>query len=109
MYAVYLCLIFAAETVAVILSLSLTGALTQVVKITVGRPRPGTLAPVFQGPPSSQLNFLEDLLDRCQPPAGLSDPPYKLTNWTICTQTDEAIMIDGFRSFFSGHSSCEYH
>ncbi|KAF8911073.1 phosphatidic acid phosphatase type 2/haloperoxidase [Gymnopilus junonius] len=72
-----------------ILSLSLTGALTQVVKITVGRPRP-------------------DLLDRCQPPVGLTDPPLRLTNWTICAQTDEAMMIDGFRSFFSGHSSLSF-
>ncbi|KDR84355.1 hypothetical protein GALMADRAFT_133677 [Galerina marginata CBS 339.88] len=72
-----------------ILSLSMTGALTQVVKITVGRPRP-------------------DLLDRCQPPAGLSDPPYGLTSWTVCTQTDEGILRDGFRSFFSGHSSLSF-
>ncbi|KDR81777.1 hypothetical protein GALMADRAFT_239969 [Galerina marginata CBS 339.88] len=72
-----------------ILSLSMTGAMTQVVKITVGRPRP-------------------DLLDRCQPPPGLSDPPYSLTSWTVCTQTDEGILRDGFRSFFSGHSSLSF-
>ena len=75
-----------------------------VLKLTVGRPRPGnllpslssTLLPIFYG---------LDLLDRCRPPAGLSDPPYKLSNWTICTQTDIAIMQDGFRSFPSGHAS----
>ncbi|KAF8959086.1 phosphatidic acid phosphatase type 2/haloperoxidase [Flammula alnicola] len=72
-----------------ILALSLTGAMTQIVKITVGRPRP-------------------DLIDRCQPPAGLTDPTFGLTSWTVCTQTDFAIMNDGFRSFFSGHSSLSF-
>jgi len=76
-------------TLGAILGLSLTGAVTQVVKLTVGRPRP-------------------DVLDRCQPPAGLSDPPYQLSNSTICTQTDIAILRDGFRSFPSGHSSLSF-
>lgn len=74
------------------------------IKLTAGRPRPGNLRLSF---PSSL--FIEiyglDILDRCQPPAGLSDPPYKLSNSTICTQTNIAIMRDGFRSFPSGHSS----
>jgi len=76
-------------TLGAILGLSLTGAVTQVVKLTVGRPRP-------------------DVLDRCQPPAGLSDPPYQLSNSTICTQTSLAILQDGFRSFPSGHSSLSF-
>jgi len=76
-------------TLGAILGLALTGAVTQVVKLTVGRPRP-------------------DILDRCQPPAGLSDPPYQLSNSTICTQTNVAIMRDGFRSFPSGHSSLSF-
>jgi hypothetical protein len=54
---------------------------------------------------SSAKIFL-DFLDRCQPPANATDPPFGLSSWTICTQTDNAIMRDGFRSFFSGHSSC---
>ncbi|KAF8162840.1 phosphatidic acid phosphatase type 2/haloperoxidase [Crassisporium funariophilum] len=77
------------STLGLILGLALTGAFTQIVKITVGRPRP-------------------DLIDRCQPPAGLVDPPFGLTDWTVCTQTDNAIMRDGFRSFFSGHSSLSF-
>ena len=87
-----------------ILGLSLTGAVTQVVKLTVGRPRPGNLIYPF---PSTLLIVLYgiDILDRCLPPAGLSDPPYQLSNSTICTQTDVAILRDGFRSFPSGHSS----
>jgi diacylglycerol diphosphate phosphatase/phosphatidate phosphatase len=77
------------STLGLILSLSLTGSLTQVVKITVGRPRP-------------------DLIDRCQMDPGLVDPPYGLSNFTICNQLDEAILNDGFRSFFSGHSSLSF-
>lgn len=87
-----------------ILGLSLTGAVTQVVKLTVGRPRPGNFIYLFS---STLLIVLHgvDVLDRCQPPAGLSDPPYQLSNSTICTQTNIAILRDGFRSFPSGHSS----
>ena len=47
-----------------------------------------------------------DIIDRCQPPSDAEDPRFGLTSWTICTQTDFGIMNDGFRSFFSGHSSC---
>lgn len=61
----------------------ITGAL----KNAIGKPRP-------------------DLIDRCQPAAGSVDPPvYGLSNHSICTQTDNAILKDGFRSFPSGHSS----
>lgn len=76
-------------TLGLILSLSTTGALTQIVKITVGRPRP-------------------DFIDRCQAPANATDPPFGLSTWTICTQTDSYILRDGFRSFFSGHSSMSF-
>ncbi|KAF9477369.1 PAP2-domain-containing protein [Pholiota conissans] len=76
-------------SLGLVLSLALTGAMTQIVKITVGRPRP-------------------DFVDRCQPPPGSVDPPFGLTSWTICTQTDFGIMNDGFRSFFSGHSSMSF-
>ena len=64
----------------------ITGAL----KNATGKPRP-------------------DVIDRCQPLAGSADlPVFGLSNSTICTQTDHAILKDGFRSFPSGHSSCEY-
>ncbi|KAF5331010.1 hypothetical protein D9619_005580 [Psilocybe cf. subviscida] len=75
------------STLGLILGLAMTGSLTQVVKITVGRPRP-------------------DLLDRCQPPPGSVDPPFGLSNFTLCTKTD--LLNDGFRSFFSGHSSLSF-
>ncbi|KAF9522212.1 phosphatidic acid phosphatase type 2/haloperoxidase [Crepidotus variabilis] len=74
---------------SLILAAALTGSFTQVVKITVGRPRP-------------------DLIDRCRPPAGTANPDFGLTSWTVCTQTDNGILRDGFRSFFSGHSSISF-
>ncbi|KIK67444.1 hypothetical protein GYMLUDRAFT_69628 [Collybiopsis luxurians FD-317 M1] len=73
----------------VILSLALAGVVTQFSKITVGRPRP-------------------DVIDRCQPPSGATDPTFGLSSSSICTQTDMAILKDGFRSFPSGHSSLSF-
>lgn len=67
-----------------LLSLSLTSMLTEILKITVGRPRP-------------------DFIDRCQPIEGSVDPIYGLSNLDICTRTD--LLKDGFKSFPSGHSS----
>jgi len=76
--------------IALVLSLTMTGSITNLVKVTVGRPRP-------------------DIIDRCQPVPGSSDHPvYGLSNSTICTQTDSAIMNDGWRSFPSGHSSLSF-
>jgi len=68
-----------------ILSLGLSVTLTNIMKITVGRPRP-------------------DLFGRCQLPSDLtSNPLHGLTSWRVCTRTD--LLKDGFRSFPSGHSS----
>ncbi|KAL1410923.1 hypothetical protein Q8F55_001866 [Vanrija albida] len=68
-----------------ILSLGLVVTFTDIIKITVGRPRP-------------------DLFDRCQLPPGLTaNPTHGLTSWTVCTRTDK--LQEGFRSFPSGHSS----
>jgi len=77
------------STLGLILGLALTGAVTQFVKMTVGRPRP-------------------DLIARCIPMAGAADPPYGLSSWTVCTQTDKAMMTDGWMSFPSGHSSMSF-
>lgn len=61
--------------------------ITTALKNAAGKPRP-------------------DLIDRCQPKAGSADPAvFGLSNSTICTQADHAILKDGFRSFPSGHSS----
>ncbi|KAK7693401.1 hypothetical protein QCA50_002969 [Cerrena zonata] len=72
-----------------VLSLALTGSITQIVKITVGRPRP-------------------DVIARCIPPIGSVDPPFGLSTVDICTQTDMTILDDGWRSFPSGHSSFSF-
>ncbi|ORX46045.1 PAP2-domain-containing protein [Hesseltinella vesiculosa] len=72
------------------LALSLSVVFTQLIKVTVGRPRP-------------------DFLDRCQPIPGSQDPPYGLSNYTICTTPiDSHLMTDGFKSFPSGHSSFSF-
>ncbi|RUS18341.1 phosphatidic acid phosphatase type 2/haloperoxidase [Endogone sp. FLAS-F59071] len=72
-----------------LLSLSLTIMVTEVVKISIGMPRP-------------------DFIDRCRPYPGAVDPPYGLSNGSVCTQTDKAMMTDGFKSFPSGHSSMSF-
>ncbi|KAG8910329.1 hypothetical protein FRC01_006391, partial [Tulasnella sp. 417] len=73
-----------------ILSLGLTGTITNIVKITAGRPRP-------------------DFISRCQPAFNaVNAPVFGLANASICTQTDMKILKDGFRSFFSGHSSLSF-
>lgn len=51
-----------------------------------------------------------DLVDRCQPSKELMDQflqpgNFSLASHAICTQTDNAILKDGFRSFPSGHAS----
>jgi len=76
-----------------ILGLLLANAAAYVItgtfKNAIGKPRP-------------------DLIDRCQP-RDLSDPqPFGLSNFTICTQTDQSILNDGFKSFPSGHSSTSF-
>lgn len=65
----------------------LTTFLTDVVKNTVGRPRP-------------------DLLARCKPKP--STPEGKLVDWTVCTETQSHLLHDGWRSFPSGHSSLSF-
>ncbi|KZT09478.1 acid phosphatase/Vanadium-dependent haloperoxidase [Laetiporus sulphureus 93-53] len=77
------------STLGLVLSLALSGVITQFVKVTVGRPRP-------------------DVISRCMPPPGSVDPHWGLSNYTICTQTDDYILKDGWRSFPSGHSSMSF-
>lgn len=49
-----------------------------------------------------------DMLDRCQPMAGAADAAvYGLSTVAICTVQTGHIILDGFRSFPSGHASCE--
>ncbi|WWC64260.1 uncharacterized protein I303_106870 [Kwoniella dejecticola CBS 10117] len=70
-----------------ILGLGLVATFTNIVKITVGRPRP-------------------DFFARCILPEDLTaNPLHGLTSWTVCTQPDDSVLQEGFRSFPSGHSS----
>ncbi|KAK7754490.1 hypothetical protein SLS62_003510 [Diatrype stigma] len=69
------------------ISLILASFLTDIVKNTVGRPRP-------------------DLIARCKPAAGT--PQNALVGIDVCTETDHHTLHDGWRSFPSGHSSFSF-
>ncbi|CAG8780590.1 25341_t:CDS:2 [Gigaspora margarita] len=72
------------------LSLTLTLAVTDFFKTFAGRPRP-------------------DFINRCNPlPGSVDAKPWGLSNSSICQQTDKDIMKDGFKSFVSGHSSFSF-
>ncbi|KAL2830468.1 phosphatidic acid phosphatase type 2/haloperoxidase [Aspergillus cavernicola] len=68
-------------------ALMLTSLLTDIIKNAVGRPRP-------------------DLISRCMPRKGT--PGNTLVQWTVCTQINEHILQEGWRSFPSGHSSFSF-
>ncbi|KAL4921497.1 phosphatidic acid phosphatase type 2/haloperoxidase [Aspergillus aurantiobrunneus] len=68
-------------------ALMLSALLTDIIKNAVGRPRP-------------------DLISRCMPRKGT--PESKLVLWTVCTQANEHILQEGWRSFPSGHSSFSF-
>jgi hypothetical protein len=89
----------------VVLSLSLAGAFTQVVKMTAGRPRPGEAGLSFAHSRLTNSSPV-DVLDRCHPDPSTVDPPFGLSSVEICHQSDSSILNDGFMSFPSGHSSC---
>ena len=90
----------------VVLSLSLAGSLTQLIKITVGRPRPGKTRSLFNRIASLSHDILcLDLISRCNPDSGVVDPTFGLSTVAICHQSDRHIINDGFKSFPSGHSS----
>ncbi|KIW29780.1 uncharacterized protein PV07_05568 [Cladophialophora immunda] len=65
-------------------SVYLTSLITDIIKSAIGRPRP-------------------DLISRCQPKPGT--PGYALVTIAVCTQPDLRTLLDGWRSFPSGHSS----
>jgi len=69
------------------ISVMLATFLTDVVKNSVGRPRP-------------------DLIDRCKPEKGT--PEHILVTIDVCTETDYHVLHDGWRSFPSGHSSLAF-
>ncbi|KAI0003550.1 acid phosphatase/Vanadium-dependent haloperoxidase [Xylariaceae sp. FL0662B] len=69
------------------ITLILTLFLTDIVKNSVGRPRP-------------------DLVARCKPVT--STKPNVLVTIDVCTETDHYTLHDGWRSFPSGHSSLSF-
>ncbi|KAI0703635.1 phosphatidic acid phosphatase type 2/haloperoxidase [Cytidiella melzeri] len=78
------------SVLGLVVSLSLTAVVTEVTKITVGRPRP-------------------DLISRCVPKPGSTDPIWGLSTFEVCTaQSDTFQFHDGWRSFPSGHSSLSF-
>ncbi len=70
-----------------LISIILTTFITDVVKNSVGRPRP-------------------DLIARCKPKKGT--PEHELVTIDVCTETNHHILHDGWRSFPSGHSSLAF-
>ncbi|PYH37429.1 phosphatase PAP2 family protein [Aspergillus neoniger CBS 115656] len=70
-----------------LIALMLTSLITDIIKNAAGRPRP-------------------DLISRCLPRKGT--PKDLLVSWTVCTQTNEHILQEGWRSFPSGHSSFSF-
>ncbi|KAI1102700.1 PAP2-domain-containing protein [Jackrogersella minutella] len=69
------------------IALILSSFLTDIVKNTVGRPRP-------------------DLIARCKPMSGTK--PDVLVTIDVCTETNHHTLHDGWRSFPSGHSSFSF-
>jgi diacylglycerol diphosphate phosphatase / phosphatidate phosphatase len=68
--------------------------ITAALKNAIGKPRP-------------------DIIDRCRINPDIAaqflvDGNYTLVTHSLCTQTDNHILKDGFRSFPSGHSSGEF-
>jgi diacylglycerol diphosphate phosphatase / phosphatidate phosphatase len=72
------------SVLGLLVSLALTSFLTDVVKNSVGRPRP-------------------DLIARCKPIG--STPHHILVTIDVCTEKNHHMLHDGWRSFPSGHSS----
>lgn len=68
-------------------ALMLTSLLTDIVKNAAGRPRP-------------------DLISRCKPARGT--PNNALVAWSVCTEANQHILQEGWRSFPSGHSSFSF-
>ncbi|KAH0834171.1 phosphatidic acid phosphatase type 2/haloperoxidase [Lanmaoa asiatica] len=86
------------------LSITITGSITQIIKVVVGRPRPGGSIVLGWRPVLIPI----DLISRCQPLTGSEDPLLGLSTIDICTQTSKHILEDGWRSFPSGHSSLSF-
>lgn len=75
---------FHVTVLGLVVTLAVGSFITDLIKNAVGRPRP-------------------DLIDRCKP--GRGTPDHELVTYTVCTQPNQHILDEGWRSFPSGHSS----
>ncbi|KAJ1647053.1 hypothetical protein J3B02_001025 [Coemansia erecta] len=79
---------FHCTVLGIFIAMGLNNVATNILKNAVGRPRP-------------------DFIDRCQPSI-TEDPPLKLVDYRVCTQTDLDYLHEGMRSFPSGHASLSF-
>lgn len=73
-------------TLGLLVSVSFTLMVTEIVKLTVGAHRP-------------------DFLAVCGPKQGSVDPPLGLSDISVCTRQLDYLLKDAFKSFPSGHTS----
>ncbi|KAH8556809.1 phosphatidic acid phosphatase type 2/haloperoxidase [Umbelopsis sp. PMI_123] len=73
-------------TLGLLVSVSFTIMITEIVKLTVGAHRP-------------------DFLAVCAPREGAVDPPLGLSDVSVCTRPIDYLLKDAFKSFPSGHTS----
>ncbi|GAD97594.1 cytomegalovirus gH-receptor family protein, putative [Paecilomyces variotii No. 5] len=78
---------FHITVLGLLVTLTLSSFITDVIKNAVGRPRP-------------------DLISRCKPEKGTAE--HLLVTFKVCTQTNLHILDEGWRSFPSGHSSFSF-
>ncbi|KAJ2703358.1 hypothetical protein FB645_003922 [Coemansia sp. IMI 203386] len=79
---------FHCTVLGIFIAMGLNNTATNILKNAVGRPRP-------------------DFIDRCQPNI-TENPPLKLVDYRVCTQTDLSYLHEGMRSFPSGHASLSF-
>lgn len=108
------------SVLSVLMSYTVAGFVTQIIKITVGRPRPDLIDRASFSSVSSWTEssgprakdavppLILILSSGCIPAPGSHDHVPGLSNYTICTQTNLFKLNDGFKSFPSGHCA-SYH
>lgn len=85
------------------LSLATAFMVTQGMKLLFGKPRPDLLSRCRPDLSRLQETAVNDIV------GAEFNAAWVLVTDAICTNTDEDIMKDGFKSFPSGHASCKYH
>ncbi|KAJ1680262.1 hypothetical protein EV182_000355 [Spiromyces aspiralis] len=88
------------------LAITLTVMFTDVLKNSVGRPRPNFLARCI--PDTSKAPSLQKLQQQRGAQTAVPAPSYGLWPVDICTREDWGVIDEGYRSFPSGHSSLSF-